>query len=439
MSESPREAIDRQRQYIAGGTMSLNRAIHPNRYFVRAKGAYLYDADGKEYIDYHAGFAPYLFGHADTEVDEAVIEAIRSGASLIGAGTMPWEAEVAELLVDCVPGMEQLQLTSTGSEAVGYALRLARAYTGRDVVVVMQGGYNGCHDYVSYNLMDPASFVESHEAGEEYPLSVMSAGIPKVIDQVVRAIEYNDLEAAERTLAKGDVAAIILEPILQNIGIVKPLPGYLEGLRALCDKYGTVLIFDEVKTGFRHALGGYQAISGVTPDLCTFGKAVANGYPMGVVGGKREIMSLCSDPSPARRVAVAGTYNGHPVNVAAAKACLTRLKTREAEVYGELERLGARLEAGLNKVFASRPYPTKVVRQGSAFTVYFMDHVPVSWRDIALHHDGNRDIAFRRALIEEGVFLFPVMTKQGSISLAHTDADIDRTIAIVEKVVATLD
>ena len=438
MSNNLHDTVERQRKFIAGGTMSLNRAINPSKLFVRAKGAYLYDADGKQYIDYHAGFAPYLFGHGDPEVDEAVIDAIRSGASLIGAGTMPWEAEISELLVECVPGLEQLQLTSTGSEAVGYALRLARAYTGRDVVVVMQGGYNGCSDYVSYNLMDPASFVETHKTGEEYPLSVTTAGVPKVIDQTVRAIEYNDLEAAERTLAKGDVAAIILEPILQNIGIVKPLPGYLEGLRALCDKYGTVLIFDEVKTGFRHALGGYQSLSGVTPDLCTFGKAVANGYPMGVIGGKREIMQLCADPSPAKRVAVAGTYNGHPVNVAAAKACLTRLKTREKEVYSELERLGARLEAGLEKVFSTRNYATTIVRQGSAFAVYFMEHAPVSWRDVVLNHDAERDIAFRRALIEEGVFQFPVITKQGSISLAHTDADIDRTIELAEKVVSTL-
>ncbi|MEZ5782338.1 MAG: aspartate aminotransferase family protein [Rhizobiaceae bacterium] len=438
MSNNLHDTVERQRKFIAGGTMSLNRAINPSKLFVRAKGAYLYDADGKQYIDYHAGFAPYLFGHGDPEVDEAVIDAIRSGASLIGAGTMPWEAEISELLVECVPGLEQLQLTSTGSEAVGYALRLARAYTGRDVVVVMQGGYNGCSDYVSYNLMDPASFVETHKTGEEYPLSVTTAGVPKVIDQTVRAIEYNDLEAAERTLAKGDVAAIILEPILQNIGIVKPLPGYLEGLRALCDKYGTVLIFDEVKTGFRHALGGYQSVSGVTPDLCTFGKAVANGYPMGVIGGKREIMQLCADPSPAKRVAVAGTYNGHPVNVAAAKACLTRLKTREKEVYSELERLGARLEAGLEKVFSTRNYATTIVRQGSAFAVYFMEHAPVSWRDVVLNHDAERDIAFRRALIEEGVFQFPVITKQGSISLAHTDADIDRTIELAEKVVSTL-
>lgn len=438
MQENLYETVERQRQFIAGGTMSINRAINPAKLFVRAKGAYLYDADGKQYIDYHAGFAPYLLGHGDEEIDEAVIAAIRSGASLIGAGTMPWEAEISEMLVEAVPGIEQLQLTSTGSEAVGYALRLARAHTGRDVVVVMQGGYNGCFDYVSYNLMDPASFVEPHRPGEEYPLSVTTAGIPNVIEQVTRAIEYNDLEAAERTLAKGDVAAIILEPILQNIGIVKPLPGYLEGLRELCDKYGTVLIFDEVKTGFRHALGGYQAISGVTPDLCTFGKAVANGYPMGVVGGRKEIMSLCSHPDPKKRVVVAGTYNGHPVNVAAAKATLTRLKVRGSEIYSELERLGARLEAGLNEVFSTRNYATTVVRQGSAFAVYFMDHAPVSWRDIVLNNDMERDLAWRRAMIEEGVFQFPVVTKQGSISFAHTNADIDRTVELTEKVIRTL-
>jgi glutamate-1-semialdehyde 2,1-aminomutase len=438
MPENLQQKVERQRQFIAGGTMSLNRAINPAKLFVRAKGQYLYDADGKQYIDYHAGFAPYMLGHGDDEIDEAVIAAIRSGASLIGAGTMPWEAEIAEMLVEAVPGIEQLQLTSTGSEAVAYALRLARAHTGRDVVVVMQGGYNGCSDYVSYNLMDPAAFVEPHQPGEEYPLNVTTAGVPKIIEQVTRAIEYNDLEAAELTLAKGDVAAIILEPILQNIGIVKPVPGYLEGLRALCDRYGTVLIFDEVKTGFRHALGGYQSISGVTPDLCTFGKAVANGYPMGVVGGRKDIMSLCSHPDPKKRVVVAGTYNGHPVNVAAAKATLTRLKSRGAEIYGELERLGARLESGLKSVFATRNYPTTVVRQGSAFAVYFMDHAPVSWRDVVLNHDMERDIALRRALIEEGVFQFPVVTKQGSISYAHTDADIDRTIELTEKVIRTL-
>ena len=438
MTESVAEAVARQRQFIAGGTMSINRAINPPKLFVRADGAYLWDADGKRYFDYHAGFAPYLFGHRDREIDAAVIAAIGSGASLIGAGTMPWEAELAELLVDAVPALEQVQLTSTGSEAVSYALRLARAYTGRDNVVVMQGGYNGWADYVSYNLMDPREVVEGHRPGDEYPLRVTTAGIPDVIASTVRVVEYNDLAAAEKVLAKGDIAAFILEPVLQNIGIVKPLPGYLEGLRALCTKYGTVLIFDEVKTGFRHALGGYQQIAGVLPDLCTFGKAVANGYPMGVVGGRREIMALCSDPDPKRRVVIAGTYNGHPVNVAAAKATLQRLKSREAEVYGELERLGARMQEGLERVFADRNYPTTLVRQGSAFALYFMDHAPVSWRDIAIHNDNERDLSYRRAMIEAGVFHFPVATKQSSISLAHTDADIDETVAITADVIRRL-
>jgi len=438
MAESVAETVARQRQFIAGGTMSINRAIAPAKLFVKADGAYLWDADGRRYLDYHAGFAPYLFGHRDREIDAAAIGAIESGASLIGAGTMPWEAELAEMLVEAVPALEQVQLTSTGSEAVSYALRLARAHTGRDTVVVMQGGYNGWADYVSYNLMDPKAAVEDHREGDEYPLRVTTAGIPDVIAQTVRVIEFNDLAAAEKVLATRQVAALILEPVLQNVGVVKPLPGYLEGLRALCDRTGTVLIFDEVKTGFRHARGGYQSIAGVLPDLCTFGKAVANGYPMGVVGGRREIMTLCNDPDPRRRVVIAGTYNGHPVNVAAARATLRRLKEREAEVYGTLERLGARLAAGLERVFAERNYPTTLVRQGSAFALYFMDHAPVNWRDIALNNDNERDVAYRRAMIEAGIFHFPVATKQSSISLAHSEADIDETIAVTAEVIRQL-
>lgn len=439
MSLTTSELVSQQSRFIAGGTMSINRAITPQRVFVRAQGAYLWDADGRKYIDYHAGFAPYLFGHGDTEVDQAVIDTIKSGASLIGAGTTPWEAEIAELLCDAVPGLEQIQLTNSGSEAVAYALRIARAATGRDVVVVMQGGYNGWSDYVSYNLMDPADFVRDHLPGEEYPLRPTTAGIPKAIADTVRVIEYNDLEAVELVLGRRDVAAIILEPILQNIGIVKPAAGYLEGLRAICDRTGTKLIFDEVKTGFRHARGGYQAVSGVIPDLCTFGKAVANGYPLGVVGGKRDVMTYCSNADPSRQVIIAGTYNGHPVNVAAAKAVLTRLKRQEAEIYSQLERRGARLEQGLADVFSTRNYPVTIVRQGSAFSVYFMDHAPVNYRDIALNNDSKRDVLYRRAMIEAGIFHFPVATKQSSISLAHTDADIDFTIETTRRVLDTLE
>lgn len=419
---------------IAGGVMSLNRVIDPMRTFTRAKGAYIFDDQDKRYIDYHAAFSPYLLGHGDENVDDAVRNAIDRGASLIGAGITPWESEVSELIVDCVPGLEQIQLTNTGTEAVMYALRLARAATGRDNVLIVQGGYNGGTDYVSFNLMDSKDVMQDHTPGTAYPLRPITAGIPEVVQKTVRVVEYNDLSAVEMVLSNSDVAAFILEPILQNVGIIKPEPGYLQGVRKLCDRYGTVLIFDEVKTGFRHGLGGYQNVAGVTPDLSIFGKAVANGYPMGVVGGKESVMRYCTDSDVSRRVMVAGTYNGHPLVVAAAIATLGKLRDREAEIYGKLDTLGQQMESGLEQIFHSRNYPTTVVRQGSAFVVYFMDHAPVNWRDIAIHNDAAYDVGYRKSLIENGVFHFPVTTKQGSISFAHSEADIDQTLVITERV-----
>ena len=419
---------------IAGGVMSLNRVIDPMRTFTRAKGAYIFDDQDKRYIDYHAAFSPYLLGHGDENVDDAVRNAIDRGASLIGAGITPWESEVSELIVDCVPGLEQIQLTNTGTEAVMYALRLARAATGRDNVLIVQGGYNGGTDYVSFNLMDSKDVMQDHTPGTAYPLRPITAGIPEVVQKTVRVVEYNDLSAVEMVLSNSDVAAFILEPILQNVGIIKPEPGYLQGVRKLCDRYGTVLIFDEVKTGFRHGLGGYQNVAGVTPDLSIFGKAVANGYPMGVVGGKESVMRYCTDSDVSRRVMVAGTYNGHPLVVAAAIATLGKLKNREAEIYGKLDALGQQMESGLEQIFHSRNYPTTVVRQGSAFVVYFMDHAPVNWRDIAIHNNAAYDVGYRKSLIENGVFHFPVTTKQGSISFAHSEADIDQTLVTTERV-----
>ena len=437
-SETAAEIWERHKRTIPGGVMSLNRVIDPMRVFVRAQGAYMWDHEGRRYTDYHAAFAPHMLGHADPDVDGAVIEMIQSGASLMGAGTTPWEGELAELFTECVPTVDQIQLTNSGSEANYFALRAARAMTGRDGVLLMQGGFNGWPDDVAFNLMDPAEALAGHAPGEEHALRPFSAGIPESVRGNVHVVEFNDLPAAEAVLARGGIAAVILEPILQNIGIVKPAPGYLEGLRALCDAHGTVLIFDEVKTGFRHALAGYQSICGVTPDLCTFGKAVANGYPVGVVGGRREVMSTFNHPDPAKRALIAGTYNAHPVAVAATKAALTKLKTRQGEVYGHLEALGARMEAGLTELFGRHNYPATVVRQGSAFVVYFMDHVPENWSDIARNNDAARDVAYRKALIEKGVFYFPVTTKQGSISFAHTEADIDETLAITEEVLNSM-
>lgn len=418
----------RNRRLIPGGVVSLNRLVEPEIAFVRGEGPRAWDADGNSYIDYHGGFAPYLLGHGAPEVQAAVIRSVEEGWTLMGSGTTPWEGRAAELLCESVPSLDRVQITTTGSEATYHALRLSRAYTGRDHIVVMQGGYNGWHDEVAGNVMTPLEKLGPRSEGGEYPFIPLSAGMPSGIASRVHVVEFNDLEAVEYCFRNYGVACIITEPILQNIGIVKPRPGYLQGLRKLCDEHGVVLVFDEVKTGFRHALGGYQSLAGVTPDLSTFGKAIANGYPLGAIGGKAEIMDLFSHPEADRRVLIAGTFNGHPAPVAAAIATMEILKRDEATLYPKLEALGARMQRGLEEIFARHGIQATVARQGSAFCAYFMDHAPQSWYDLASHHDMALDVRYRKALIARGVYHFPLPTKQGSISAAHTEADIDFTL-----------
>ena len=431
------EILARNQRLIAGGVFSLNRKIDPMRVFIKAKGAYLWDIEGNRYIDYHAGFAPYFLGHADPDVDAAVIEILQASASLFGAGTTPWEGELAELLIQCVPTMEQVQITNTGSEATAYALRLARAATKRDSVILIQGGYNGWEDDVAFNLMDPIE-KQQPDAHGNLPLNPLSSGIPASVFNNIHIVQFNDLAAVEQQLKRYDIAAIMLEPILQNIGVVMPEPGYLEGLRQLCDTYGSVLIFDEVKTGFRQALGGYQSLCGVTPDLSTFGKAVANGYPLGVIGGKKKYMQHFNHPDKEERVLIAGTYNGHPVPVAAAIATLKKLIKREKEIYEHTDTLTQQMQDGLKSLFTSKDYPTTIVRQGSAFAVYFMDHAPKNWLDLVQNNDMAKDTTYRKRLIDKGVFHFPVPTKQGSISFAHTNEDITQTLEITQNILAEL-
>jgi glutamate-1-semialdehyde 2,1-aminomutase len=244
----------------------------------------------------------------------------------------------------------------------------------------------------------------------------------------VHPVNFNDLASVEETCKRHTVAALITEPILQNIGLVKPQPGYLEGLRRLADQYGFVLIFDEVKTGFRHALGGYSAICGVRPDLAVFGKALANGFPIAAIAGRRDLMDLFVHPDATKRVLLAGTYNGHPAPVAAAIATVRRLAAEGGEVFQRLEALGASAEAELSALFDAEGVPATIVRQGSAFCVYLMDHAPADWHDLAAHHDFPMDESMRRALVARGVYCFPVATKQWSISAAHTEADIKQTV-----------
>lgn len=425
--------FERNRRVIPGGVVSLNRLAQPEIAFVRGQGSRVWDADGNEYIDYHGAFAPYLLGHNDPDVNAAVRKALDDGLTLMGSGTNWWEGRLAELIVEHVDSVEQVQITTSGSEATYHAIRLARAYTGRDDIIVMQGGYNGWHNDVAVNVMTPLSEIGPRVSPGEYKVVSLSAGVPASVFHHVHVVNFNDLESVRYVIQRHPVAAIILEPILQNIGVVKPEPGYLAGLRQICDEAGVVLIFDEVKTGFRHALGGYQALAGVKPDLSVFGKAIANGYPIGAIGGRKDLMSAFVHPDLKERVLIAGTYNAHPLATVAAIATIEKLAANDQAVYKVLYEKGQRMVAGLQEVFAAAGVQAQVACQGSAFCAYFMSHLPKDWHDLAEHHDFAFDAAYRQALIQEGIYHFPTAAKQGSISLAHTDADIEQTLEATQR------
>ncbi|MFB3825461.1 MAG: aspartate aminotransferase family protein [Bryobacteraceae bacterium] len=419
----------RNRKFIPGGVVSVNRAAKPEIAFSKALGQYLWDADGNRYLDYHAAFAAHFLGHNDPHVNGAVEHAMRDHASLFGAGTTDLEGRLAELMCAHVPAIESVQFFNSGSEATAQAIRLARAATGRDHVIVMQGGYNGWHNDVACNVMTPLKDLGPRVSPGEYRYVPLSAGIPAEHQALVHPVNYNDLESVSWVCERRQVAALITEPVLQNIGVVKPRAGYLEGLRKLADRFGFVLIFDEVKTGFRHAIGGYSSLCGVTPDLSTYGKAMANGYPMSAVGGKRELMDYFVHPDAHKRVLMAGTYNAHPVPTAASIACIERLTAGNGDLYRRVEQLGAELEKGLKGVVAKLGLEAQISRQGSAFAVYFMDHEPVDWHDLAAHHDFALDERLRQELIAEGIFVFPLATKQCSLSCAHTADDVEQTVS----------
>lgn len=422
------EILRHNLRFIPGGIVSTNRAVQPSIAFTKAEGAWLWDADGNSYLDYHAAFGPYVLGHNDPDVNAAAIGAMASKASLFGSGTTELEGELAELICTEVQILDSIQVLNTGSEATYQAIRVARAHTGRSHIIKPQGGYHGWHNDVAMNLMTPLSEAGDYRSPGEYKKAPISAGIPGEHASLVHAVNFNDLASVEWVCRQYPVAAMILEPILQNIGIVKPDSGYLEGLRELADRYGFLLIFDEVKTGFRHALGGYASLCGVRPDMAVYGKAVANGFPIAIIGGKKELMDYFVSPDQAKRVLMAGTYNGHPVPLAAAIATIRKLKADRGEIYRHLETLGARMQAGLEQILVECGMRGKVARQGSAFCCYFMDELPKNWHEIALQHDFDLDLSWRRLLVEKGIYFLPLAIKQCSISAAHSTEDIDRTL-----------
>jgi glutamate-1-semialdehyde 2,1-aminomutase len=413
---------------IPGGVNSGQRRVPGLEDLVvtATSGATFTDAEGRTYTDYHAAFGPPLLGHNDPDIDAAVAATARS-VGLMGVGVTPVEIELAERLCELVPSVERVLLTETGSEATFHAIRVARAATGRRHVIKFQGCYHGWHDAVAMNVISLPENVGRHDP--------LSKGVLPEVTEATIVCRFNDIDDVERALTDHDVAAIILEPIPHNIGAVLPEHGFLEGLRELATKHGTVLIFDEVITGFRHALGGYQSISGVTPDLTTLGKAMGNGWPISALGGSSELMDMFST-TPGRPAFFAGTFNGHPPTAAAALATIEKLQ-REP-VHEHVFALGERTRAGLTELYARLGVPAVVSGYGSVFLTYFLEG-PVRSYDDLLANDVDLFVGYRRELMKEGIFELPLNLKRSHFSYAHTDADVDRLLEATETAVtATL-
>jgi glutamate-1-semialdehyde 2,1-aminomutase len=406
------ELYRRALELIPGGVNSPVRAMRAvgldEPLFVRsAAGAYLEDVEGRRYLDWVMSWGPLLFGHADEETVEAVRSAAGRGTSF-GAATEA-EVELAGEIAAAVPSVEKVRLVSSGTEAAMSAIRLARAFTSRDRIIKLAGCYHGHAD----------ALLASAGSGVATLGLPSSPGVPVATTSHTIVCPYNDLDAVAAAVARyGEgLAAVLVEPVAGNMGVVPPDPGYLEVLRSLCDASGALLVFDEVITGFRVARGGAQELYGVMPDLTILGKIVGGGLPLAAFGGRAEIMDRLA---PAGDVYQAGTLSGNPLATAAGLAVLRRL---DGAVYDELERRGARLESGLS------PYG-RVQRVGAMATL-FMTDAPVRDFEDARRCDLDRYGAVFRHLLERGIYVAPSQFEAMFISLAHGDEEIDRTIEAV--------
>jgi glutamate-1-semialdehyde 2,1-aminomutase len=385
----------------------------------RGEGAYVFDMDGNRYIDYQLGFGPVILGHGEPTVAAAVAEAALAGTTF--AMTTAREIEAAEKVKAAVEWVDALRFTNTGTEATMHALRLARAYTGREVFVKFEGAYHGVHDYVLFTTAgSPTGSLGSRRS--PVPLQV-SSGIPEAIRSLVRTVPYNDLEAMERLLrSEGHIiSSLLVEPMLGNCFGLMPADGYLEGLRRLCDEHGVLLIFDEVKTGFRMARGGAQEVFGVTPDLGTFAKSMGNGFPVAAIGGKREVMDAWAQGG----VTQAGTYSGNGVAVAAASATLDLLAT--GEPLARVNAVGSALMGGIEKICADRSVATQVIGHPSMIGVFFADEAPSDFRDTA-SHDAHLYEAVIMGMIGRGVMPVDDGLEPWFTSAAHSDEDVATTL-----------
>lgn len=393
-------------------------------YVQKAKGAYLWDVDGNRYIDYRLGFGPIILGHAYDEVDAKVCEAIQNGVNF--AMTSELEIGVTEKIVALCPGVEMVRLANSGTEATMHALRVARAYTGREKIIKFEGMYHGFHDYLLFSTYAPVETYGSHHSPIPVP---SSSGIPKCLHELIITLPFNDFEVLEKTLRHvgHEAAAIIAEPCLGNCAAIEPAQGFWEFVRSKCNEYGILLIFDEVKTGFRLARGGAQEVYGVIPDLVTYAKSLGNGYPVAALGGRREVMEVIG-----RGVAHGGTYTGNAVGVAAAYTTLDLIQKQP--VLETIARRGGRLMEGLKRIFEDAGIPVVI----SGFPAMFSFSVGVeevtSQRDWA-QSDHDYYLRLAEAAMEHGVMFDHDPREPWFLCYSHSDADIDQALNVMEDIV----
>ena len=414
------ELFDRAVKVIPGGVNSPVRAygaigIAP-RFIDRADGCHIYDVDGKEYVDYIDSWGPMILGHNFPEVKESVLKACEKGLSF-GCATAI-EVEMAEFICDHIPHVDMVRMVNSGTEAVMSAVRAARGFTGKNKIIKFAGCYHGHSDAM---LVSAGSGVMTSGVPD-------SAGVPKGCTEDTMTAVYNDLDSVRALMeqADGQTAAVIVEAVGANMGVVPPKKGFLEGLRKLCDEYGALLIFDEVITGFRLAFGGAAEYFGVTPDLVTYGKIIGAGMPVGAYGGRREIMELVS---PVGKVYQAGTLSGNPIAMAAG---LTQLKYlyEHQEIYKDLEEKGKRLYGGMEKILAEKNLPYHINHVSSLGSLFFTEQEVVDYTS-AKSSDTKAFSEYFKGMLAQGIHMAPSQFEAMFLSVAHTDEIIDQTLEAV--------
>ncbi len=418
--DKSQQIFDRAMRVMVKGVSSNFRYWGPDSTPVaaKAKGAKLWDADGHEFIDYRLAWGPIILGHADERVNRAVCEAIENGT--VFAATTEREVTAAEKIVKMVPGMELLRFTNTGTEATMHALRVARGYTGREKFIKFEGAFHGVHDYV---LFSTASANRAAMGSRRSPVPVQNgSGIPSGIRDYVLTVPFNDFEVVERVVKDhhGDIAAMLVEPVLGNSAGLEPEPGFLAHLRKLCDEYGIVLIFDEVKTGFRFANGGAREVYGVISDISTYAKSLGNGYPVAAFGGKREVMDIIGPGS----VAHAGTFGGNAVSMAAANAVLDALAS--GPILADLAKRGQHLKSGLSEILNDLDIPHQMTGHPN-MPGFLLTEKPIKdYRGLAAHDEQMYSLIMWN-LYERGVWPEMDAREPWFLCEAHDDRLIDET------------